>query len=205
MDILESLEDEGFIFKDVYDYTSAEEEMFFLEGTGSLILDRVNRKAYCALSPRANEELLMEFCEDFEYMPIPFLANQTMNGDRLPIYHTNVMMCIGEKIAVVCFDSIDDKKHKKLVSDSLLDDKKVIIKITEEQMHQFAGNMLEVQSNSGKSYLVMSTTAFRSLSEPQIKDIEKHLDILHTPIPTIETLGGGSARCMMAEIFNPKQ
>ncbi len=204
MDILEALEDEGFEFNEVYDYTEAEKEMIFLEGTGSLILDRENRKAYCALSPRANEDLFIEFCEDFEYMPIPFVANQTVNGERLPIYHTNVMMCIGKKIAVVCFDSIDDKKHKKLVSDSLLDDGKVIIKIDEQQMHQFAGNMLEVESNSGKAYLVMSSTAYNSLTQEQIIQIEKHLDILHSPIPTIETLGGGSARCMMAEVFNPR-
>ncbi len=204
MDLLESLEEEGFVFKEVYDYTRAEDEMVFLEGTGSIILDRENRKAYCALSPRANEELFIEFCEDFEYMPISFIANQTVNGDRLPIYHTNVMMCVGEKIAVVCFDSIDDKKHKQLVSESLLDDEKTIINITEDQMHKFAGNMLEVKSNSGKSYLVMSTTAYNALSTEQIEDIEKHLEILHSPIPTIETLGGGSARCMMAEIFNPK-
>jgi hypothetical protein len=205
MDILEALEEKGFEFNEVYDYTQAEDEMVFLEGTGSLILDRDNRKAYCAISPRADEDLLMEFCEDFEYMPIPFVANQTVDGKRLPIYHTNVMMCVGEKIAVVCFDSIDDKKDKQLVSESLLDDNKTIIKITEDQMHQFAGNMLEVKSNAGKSYLVMSTTAYNSLSEEQINDIEKHMEILHSPIPTIETLGGGSARCMMAEIFNPME
>lgn len=203
MDILESLEKKGFVFNEVYDYTYAEEEMVFLEGTGSLVLDRKNRKAYCALSPRANEELLIEFCEDFEYMPIPFVANQTVNGNRMPVYHTNVMMCVAEKLAIVCFDSIDDKKHKKLVSESLIDDNKEIIKISEHQMHHFAGNMLEVKSKSGGTFLVMSTTAFNVLSKEQIHEINKHLTILHSPIPTIETLGGGSARCMMAEIFNP--
>jgi len=204
MDVLEQLELKGFTFKEVYDYTSAEQEGIFLEGTGSLILDRPNKKAYCALSSRADEDLLMEFCEDFEYMPIPFIANQTVNGERLPIYHTNVMMCIGEHIAVVCFDSIDDKRHKSLVSDSLLDDGKTIINITEEQMHQFAGNMLEVQSNTGKKFLVMSSTAYHSLTPSQITEIEQRLNILHSPLSTIETLGGGSARCMMAEVFNPK-
>jgi len=203
MDILESLEKEGFMLNEVYDYTQVEDEMAFLEGTGSLILDRINRKAYCALSPRADEDLLIEFCEDFEYMPIPFVANQSVNGDRLPIYHTNVMMCVCTDIAVVCFDSIDDKKQKNLVSQSLLEDGKTIINISEEQMHQFAGNMLEVTSSKGDKYLVMSSTAYNSLTSEQIEQINKHLKILHSPIPTIETLGGGSARCMMAEVFNP--
>ena len=203
MDVLEQLEQTGFIFKEVYDYTSAEQEGEFLEGTGSLILDRPNKKAYCALSPRADEDLLIEFCEDFEYMPIPFVANQTVNSDRLPIYHTNVMMCVAEKLAVVCFDSIDEKKQKSLVSQSLLEDGKTIINISEDQMHQFAGNMLEVVSSKGEKYLVMSSTAYNSLTSEQIEQIHKHLKILHSPIPTIETLGGGSARCMMAEVFNP--
>jgi hypothetical protein len=204
-EILADLEEEGFVFEQVFDYTAAENEGVFLEGTGSLILDRVNKKAYCALSPRANEELLIEFCEDFEYLPIPFFANQTMEGKRLPIYHTNVMMCIAEKLAIVCFETIDDIKEQKLVTKSLKEDGKTIISITEGQMNAFAGNMLQVNSNAGDSYLVMSTSAFNSLTDKQIKTIESHLKILHSPLTTIETLGGGSARCMMAEIFNPKQ
>lgn len=204
MDVLSKLEEEGFVFKEVYDYTSAEEEKIFLEGTGSLILDRQNKKAYCALSSRANEELLIEFCEDFEYLPIPFFANQTLKGKRLPIYHTNVMMCVAEKLAIVCFEAIDDKKEQKLVTNSLKQDGKTIISITENQMNNFAGNMLQVDSNNGDSYLVMSTSAFNSLTDSQKETIESHLKILHSPLDTIETLGGGSARCMMAEIFNPK-
>lgn len=203
-ELLAELEEEGFVFEQVFDYTSAELEGIFLEGTGSLILDRLNKKAYCALSPRANEQLLIEFCEDFEYMPIPFFANQTSGGKRLPIYHTNVMMCIAEKLAVVCFETIDDKKEQKLMTKSLKEDGKTIISITEDQMNAFAGNMLQVDSNSGRSYLVMSTTAYNSLTNDQIESIESHLKILHSPLNTIETLGGGSARCMMAEIFNPR-
>ncbi len=205
MDVLEQLEQKGFIFKEVYDYTSAEQEGVFLEGTGSLILDRPNKKAYCALSPRADEDLLIEFCEDFEYMPIAFYAKQTLGGKRLPIYHTNVMMCLTEKLAIVCFDSIDDKKEQKLVTNSLKHDAKTIINITEDQMNNFAGNMLQVDSVHGDSYLVMSTSAFNSLTAAQKQTIESHLKILHSPLDTIETLGGGSARCMMAEIFNPKK
>jgi hypothetical protein len=202
-DILDRLEEEGLVFNKVFNYTDAEDDGVFLEGTGSLILDRVHKKAYCALSPRADEDLFIEFCEDFEYMPIAFEAFQTVGEKRLPIYHTNVMMCVGTDIAVVCFDSIDKKAHKNLVSKSLLDDGKTIITITEAQMESFAGNMLEVCNQDGERFLVMSTQAYSSLSKTQIESIEKHLKILHSPINTIEALGGGSARCMMAEIFNP--
>ena len=203
-DILEDLEQKGFVLNQVYDYTAAEVEGVFLEGTGSLILDRVNRKAYCALSPRADEELLIEFCEDFEYLPIQFKAYQNVDKKRLPIYHTNVMMSVGTDIAVVCFDAIDDKAEKKLISKSLKEDGKTIIEISEQQLEAYAGNMLEVQNKKGQKFLVMSSRAFNSLTQAQINSIEEHLTILHSPLNTIETLGGGSARCMMAEVFNPK-
>jgi len=203
-DILGDLEEQGFEFNHIFDYTKAEDENVFLEGTGSLILDRENRKAYCAISPRANEELLFEFCEDFEYLPIPFKAYQTVDEKRLPIYHTNVMMCVGTNIAVVCFDSIDNKAEKKLLSKSLKEDSKTIIEISEQQLEAYAGNMLEVQNQKGEKFLVMSTQAYESLNKTQIQTIEKHLKILHSPLNTIETLGGGSARCMIAEIFNDK-
>ena len=203
-DIILDLESKGFVFNQIYDYTAAENENQFLEGTGSLILDRVHRKAYCALSPRVSEDLLIEFCEDFEYLPIAFEAFQTVNGQRLAIYHTNVMMCVGTDIAVVCMNSIDKKAHKKLVSKSLEEDGKTIINISQRQLKSYAGNMLEVNNKKGDKFLVMSSQAYQSLTQDQIKSIEKHLQILHSPLNTIETLGGGSARCMMAEIFNPK-
>lgn len=201
MDILDELEKQGLRFDKVYDYTEAENEGVFLEGTGSLILDRVNKKAYCALSPRADEDLFIEFCEDFEYMPIAFQAFQTVQGERLPIYHTNVMMCVGTDLAVVCLDSIDKASDKKLVVNSLKDDGKTIVNITEQQMESFAGNMLEVSNASGEKFLVMSSQAYSSLTESQIEIIQQHLKILHSPLETIEAIGGGSARCMMAEIF----
>jgi hypothetical protein len=141
-DILETLEEKGFEINNIIDYTSAEEEQVFLEGTGSIILDRVNRKAYCALSPRADEDLFIEFCEDFEYTPVIFTSNQTVNGKRKAIYHTNVMMCIGETFAVICLSSIDDKKERKNVIKHLKEDGKEIIDITEKQVNNFAGNML---------------------------------------------------------------
>lgn len=202
-DIFEKIEAEGRFIRNFVDYTSAELENVFLEGTGSLILDRQNRKAYCALSPRADEGLIIEFCEDFEYTPIIFNAYQSHEGKRLPIYHTNVMMCVAEEFAVICLDTIDDKKELKLVADSLTQDGKEIITISEEQMNNFAGNMLQVQGKTEK-FLVMSKAAHDSLNEKQIETIEKHCKILSSDLTTIETHGGGSARCMLAEVFIPK-
>jgi len=203
-DILETLEDLGYEINNVVDYTSAEEEKIYLEGTGSLLLDRVNGKAYCALSPRADEDLLIEFCEDFEFTPVSFVANQTLNEKRVPIYHTNVMMCLGEKFSVICLDSIDDKKERKEVIKHLKEDKKEIIAITEEQVNNFAGNMLQVMGSNNERYIVMSNSAFESLNKQQINQLEKHGKILYSSLDTVEACGGGSARCMMAEVFLPK-
>lgn len=198
------LEKEGFKIKDIIDYTSAEEEGYFLEGTGSILLDRVNSIAYCALSPRADEELFIEFCEDFEYTPVVFTANQTVDGKRLPIYHTNVMMCLAETFAVICLETIDNKKERKQVVSNLEKTGKKVITITEKQMHQFAGNMLQVRGQDDALYLVMSQAAHDSLSKSQKDLIEAHCPILSSTLTTIETCGGGSARCMMAEVFLPK-
>jgi hypothetical protein len=203
-EVLSQLESEGFIIKNIIDYTSAEKEHLFLEGTGALLLDRVNRKAYCALSERANEELVIEFCEDFEFTPVIFTANQTVNGKRTPIYHTNVMMCLGETFAVICLSSIDDKKERKNVIKHLKEDGKEIIDITEKQVNNFAGNMLQVRGKDDKRYLIMSQAAYDSLTPSQIKTLEKHTEILSSSLNIIEACGGGSARCMMAEVFLPK-
>ncbi|PZR22921.1 MAG: amidinotransferase [Flavobacterium psychrophilum] len=204
-DILDMLEDQGFVIENIVDYTSAEDDDIFLEGTGSIVLDRANHKAYCALSPRADEELLIEYCEDFEYTPIIFEAYQTVNGERKLIYHTNVMMCIGDTFAVICADCIDDKKERKMVLDNLKEDGKEIILLTEEQLNNFAGNMLQVKGTGDKSYLVMSDAAKQVLTKDQIAKIEKHTEILSANLDTIEACGGGSARCMMAEVFLLKQ
>ncbi|MBQ0148371.1 MAG: amidinotransferase [Flavobacteriaceae bacterium] len=202
-DVLEFLEEKGFNIIDVLDFSSAEEDEIFLEGTGSIILDRVNDLAYAAISQRTDEDLFIEFCEELEYTPVIFTANQTVNGERLPIYHTNVMMCIADKYAIICLNTIDDKKERKNVVENLKDYGKEIIAITEEQMHKFAGNMLQV-GGMGQSYLVMSQTAYDSLTSEQIEAIEKYNPILPVKIDMIEKLGGGSARCMMAEVFLPK-
>ncbi len=204
-DIFDILEENGFEIKDIVDYTSAEKEGVFLEGTGSILKDRVNQKAYCALSERAHEELFIEFCEDFDCFPVVFTANQTVNGERKPIYHTNVMMAMAETFVVICLDTIDDKRERKNVMTHLKNDGKEIITITEAQMHSFAGNMLQVIGADDKRYMVMSSAAYNSLRKDQISAIEKHGDIIHSPLDTIETCGGGSARCMMAEVFLPKR
>ena len=202
-DILDKVEEEGFLIENVYDYTDAEQENIFLEGTGAMVLDRVHRKAYCALSPRADEELFIEFCEDFEYTPVIFKAYQKVDGKQVPIYHTNVMMALGEDFAIVCLDTITDKSERKNLLHHLKEDKKEIISITSEQMCQYAGNMLQVQGKDS-TYLVMSDTAYNALTPQQIQTIEKYTQILHSNLETIETCGGGSARCMLAEVFNPR-
>jgi len=203
-DILDIIENKGFNIENIVDYTSAENEKLFLEGTGSLLLDRVHRKAYCALSPRSDEDLLIEFCEDFEYTPIPFVSYQTIDNERVPIYHTNVMMCLGETFSVICVESIDNKKERKNVLKHLKDDGKEIITISENQVNHFVGNMLQVMGNNNQHYIIMSSSAYKSLTKQQINRLKKHGEIIHSPLDTIEACGGGSARCMMAEVFLPK-
>lgn len=201
-DILDIVEEAGFDIENVFDYTEAEDEGIFLEGTGAMVLDRIHRKAYCALSPRASEELFIEFCEDFEYTPVIFRTFQKTDGELKPIYHTNVMMALGRTFAIVCLDTIEDKKERKNVLNHLKEDKKEIITISREQVDYYAGNMLEVKGKE-HSYLVMSQTAYESLTPQQIEAIERHTQILYSDLSTIEICGGGSARCMLAEVFLP--
>lgn len=201
-DPLKLLEKEGFYFKEIMDYSEAENENLYLEGTGVLILDRVHKKAYCSLSERADPSLLEEFCEEFDYMPITFRALQTHQNTRKPIYHTNVMMCIGISFAVICLDCIDNDSERKKMMDSLSNDGKEIITISEDQVQQFAGNMLQLMGHQQTPFLVMSESAYLSLTKQQIKRLKYHTEIVSIPIPTIELLGGGSVRCMIAEIFN---
>jgi hypothetical protein len=203
-DVLELLEEKGYQIENIVDYTEAEQDGFFLEGTGSIVLDRANGKAYCALSPRADEELFIEFCEDFDMHPVIFEAFQTVEGERKLIYHTNVMMCLGETFAVICSECIDDKKERKMVLDTLKQDGKEVILITEKQVNNFAGNLLEVKGANNQNYVVMSESAYNVLTPKQIEQIEKHAPIIYSNLDTIEACGGGSARCMMAENFLPK-
>ena len=202
--VLEAIENQGFKINDVIDYTSAEDEAIFLEGTGSVLLDRIHKKAYCALSPRSDEELFIEFCEDFEYTPVVFSAYQTVDSKREKIYHTNVMMCLGTSFAVICLAAIDDKSERKNVLSHLKETGKTVIEITENQVNNFAGNMLELRGDNNIAYLVMSQSAFDILSPQQIETLELHATIITSSLDTIEACGGGSARCMMAEVFLPR-
>ena len=202
-DILDIVEEAGFEIENVYDYTEAENEGLYLEGTGAMVLDRIHRKAYCALSARASEELFIEFCEDFEYTPVIFKAFQHADGELKPIYHTNVMMALGETFVIICPDVIEDKSERKNVLHHLKEDHKEIITISPEQVDYFVGNMLQVKGKDAK-YLVMSKTAYNALTPQQIEAIERHTQILYSDLSTIEVCGGGSARCMLAEVFGVK-
>ncbi len=205
-DILESLQaTHGFEVSSIVDFAPHENDGRFLESTGSMILDRSEKILYAAISSRTHTEVLEEFCQTFGYTSVTFHANQSVEGLRLPIYHTNVMMCLAEGFAVICLDAIDNPDERAKVVESLEKSEKEIIDISENQLNHFAGNMLQVRSSSGQLYLVMSSAAYRSLVDSQVERIKKHCPILHSPLDTIEELGGGSARCMMAEIFLPRK
>ena len=204
-EVLEFLEERGFGIENIVDYSGAESENKFLEGTGSMILDRENRIAYCSISNRSNEHLFIDFCEDFEFTPVLFNSYQSVGDERLPIYHTNVMMCVTMSYVVICLDAIDDKKQRKNVSEFIKKSEKELINISENQVEKFAGNMLELLNDKGESVLVMSKSAENSLSENQKNTITNYSKIISSDINTIELCGGGSARCMMAEIFLQKK
>lgn len=203
-DILDGLK-QSFNVNEVISFTDWEAKGAYLEGTGSLLLDRQNKIAYAAISERTMPEVLDDFCDEAGFDPVAFHALQTVNGERLPIYHTNVMMCLGETFAVVCLDSIDDEDERNNLVQSLERTNKEVIDITEHQKENFAGNMLQVLGSNDQRLVVMSSAAFSSLSDEQKDQLSKHGKLVHSDIHTIEKLGGGSARCMMAEIFNPKK
>ena len=183
----------------VKDLSRYETKNLFLEGTGSMVLDRENRIAYASLSPRTDKHILDEFCSMAGYTPCSFTS---MDNSGNPIYHTNVMMCVAANFAVICLEAIRDEQERLMVSGSLTGSGKEIIGISLQQMNAFAGNMLQVRNSEGELLLVMSSQAFDSLNKTQVSKLEKFSRIIHTPLDTIESCGGGSARCMMAEIFN---
>lgn len=201
LDYLKPLKQQGLTFDNIIDYTGFEKENRFLEGTGSLILDRVNRIAYCALSPRADAGIAHQFCLDLGYELFIFEANQTVDGLRKPIYHTNVMMSVGTYFAVVCTDSIDNIYEKRNLIKRLEETGKTIVDISEEQVTSFAGNILEVRSIAEGAYIVMSSQAYHSFTTEQLSLLRSWGQIIHSPLDTIERGGGGSARCMLAEVF----
>ncbi|WP_027376541.1 citrulline utilization hydrolase CtlX [Kaistella palustris] len=203
-DILETIEKEGFHISKVEDFSTFENEEKYLEGTGSMIFDHDYRIAYGSVSLRLDEELFRKFCAEFDFTPVVFHSFQNVENQRLPIYHTNVMMCVAEKFVVICLDCIDDEMEREKVQEVIKSTEKEVIEISEDQMHQFAGNMLQVQNEEGTKFLVMSETAYRSLTPNQIQRIENHCEIIYADLNTIEVNGGGSARCMLAEVFLPK-
>ena len=199
IDIIEKLSLQGFSVTKTIDLSHLENNGQYLEGTGSMILDRLNKKAYACISSRTNREALAVFSDTMSYEIIEF--SSTTN---IPIYHTNVMMSLGEDTALVCFDVIKEKAISKKLKSELTDSGRTVIDISIDQMKNFLGNALEVRSKNNEKYLLMSETAEDSLTVEQKKLIQNRINLLSFPIPTIEKYGGGSVRCMLAEIFLDK-
>ena len=196
---------EQFEVTEVIDYSGAEKDNLFLEGTGSMIFDHDNKLAYGSVSLRLDEGLFRKFCSDFGFQPVVFHSYQTAGEERLPIYHTNVMMCVADKFVVICLDCIDDESERNNVIETIKNSGKELIEISEDQMQNFAGNMLQVHNKSGEKFLVMSQSAYKSLNRDQVSAIEKYCEIIYSDLEVIETNGGGSARCMLAEVLLPKK
>lgn len=189
-----------FEVKQQIDFTAKENEDHFLEGTGSMVLDREHKIAYACLSPRTHKAVFEEWCQQMNYTPCSFYSVDENGGE---IYHTNVMMCVADEYVVICLDSIRDATEKNNVLNTITESGKKAIEISYSQMNRFAGNMLQVQNKNGQRYLVMSSQAYHALSAEQVKELESYNPIIHSDLTTIETNGGGSARCMMAEVFLP--
>ena len=187
----------NFTIKDVLDLTHFEKEGKFLEGTGSMVLDHQHKIAYGCLSERLDKEAFSFWCDKMQFKPISFKA---VDDKAQPIYHTNVMMCMANQFVVICLESIPNEQEKKMLLDSFLQTHKEVIDISQDQLNHFAGNMLQVFDIAEKPYLIMSEQAHSSLNAAQLKSLEKYNPLIPIAIPTIEALGGGSTRCMMAEI-----
>ncbi len=192
--------DRGFRTERTLDFSGYEEQELFLEGTGSMVLDRDNKIAYACLSPRTSEIVLADFCRKMGFRPVVF---RSVDAGGQDIYHTNVMMCIADKYIVICLESLPDTKEREAVMAAIRDSGKEIVPISMDQMNHFAGNMLQVENSKGEKLLVMSSQAYASLNPAQREKLESFNRIVHAPLETIETNGGGSARCMMAEVHLP--
>ena len=203
-DIFDELERRGYEIGATVDYTSSENEEAFLEGTGSMVLDHDAKIAYLAKSQRADEGLFRTFCVDFDYTPVVFTAYQDTPEGIGKIYHTNVMMCVTDKYVLVCLDTIHDSTERAGVEAAIRNSGKQILEISVAQKGNFAGNMLLVKGTANQLILVMSSSAYSALTAEQIDFIQQYHTILHSDLHTIETLGGGSARCMLAEIYLTK-
>lgn len=203
-EIIDAVKNAGFQINTIEDLSASEQNNLFLEGTGSMIFDHEHKISYGSVSLRLDEGLFKEFCEKIGYTPVVFHSFQNAGTGRLPIYHTNVMMCVADRFVVICLDCIDDELEREKVQEVIKSTGKEIIEISEEQMQQFAGNMLQLHNAEGQTFLVMSDTAKNALNQEQIQKIEKYSEILSSDLNTIETNGGGSARCMLAEVFSPR-
>lgn len=189
---------EKFEISSTVDYTHYENEQQFVEGTGSLILDKPNRITYACLSQRTNKELAQLIADNLGYELVSFTAVDKTGNE---IYHTNVMLCIAEKYAVVCLECIPSEEERIFLKQKLVETEKEIIEISLSQVEHFAGNMLQVCNQKGERFLVMSSEAYRCLSSKQVEKIKGYNEIIHSDLYWIETIGGGSARCMLAEVF----
>ena len=194
IDFLES----NYKIENTLDLTDLEKEGIFLEGTGSMVLDHQNKLAYGCLSERLDKNAFNEWCDKMQFKAIAFKA---VDDKAQPIYHTNVMMCMGDQFVVICLESIPNEQEKQIVLESFKKSNKEVIEISQDQLNHFAGNMLQVFDTNEKPHLIMSEQAHTSLDPAQLKSLEKYNPILPISIPTIEALGGGSTRCMMAEIY----
>lgn len=201
LNYLGQLDRQGVRFEKIQDYSGFEEQKKFLESTGSMVLDRQAKIAYCALSDRSCEEVLRIFCKDQGFRPVVFQAFQSVNNSDLPVYHTNVMLSIGSHFALVCLDAIRNPEEQSLIKKGLSEAGKEIISISEDQMWHFAANVLETKNFDGDPLICMSTRAVEALQEQQLDRLGKHGRIVHSQLYSIEQYGGGGARCMMAEIF----
>ena len=191
---------EKFAIRKRIDLSIYEKEDLFLEGTGSMVLDRDNKIAYACLSPRTNEKVLNDFCKQMGYSACLFHAT---DGNGQDIYHTNVMMCVADKYTVICLSTVRSENEKAKIIDTIKKTGKEIVDISIDQMNHFAGNMLQVENEQGEKLLIMSSQAFASLTGEQKEKLVSYNKIIHSPLTTIETNGGGSARCMMAEVHLP--
>jgi hypothetical protein len=208
-----TLHREGFAVRQVIDLSAWEKKGLVLEGTGSLVLDRVKRHAYACLSPRTNETALNAWCETLGFVPIAFTATMDGTLSGQPVYHTNVVMSIGTRFAVVCLEALPYPAERLEVEEELAKSGREVIPITLEQMHQYVGNMLELRGQlsvdrstshgqlATENFILLSETAFNALQPFQRLALERHARLMPVPIPTIETVGGGSVRCMLAENF----
>lgn len=201
LDVFQYLREKyGEAFK-VFDLSSFEEKEKYLEGTGSLILDRENKKAFACISQRTNRDVLKEFEKETGYNVVTFNA---VDDNGMPVYHTNVILSVCESFVVVCLEVIKDKQEREFVEKSLSFGERELIKISLEQVKNFCGNVLGLKNSEGEALVVMSTTAFNAFTAAQKEQMEKYVALIHSPIPIIERVGGGSVRCMLAAVHLPK-